>query len=96
MPKKGVVNNPKGRTPGSQNKFTMSAKAAFQFAFDEIGGSMALATWAKGNPNDFYKIYGRLIPTDLTSGGEKLKLFDPTNLSTDELTKLIGAINQKR
>lgn len=61
--------NPKpgpGRPKGISNKLTMNAKQAFQFAFDKIGGGEALGEWANRNKTDFYKIYGRLIPTDVT------------------------------
>lgn len=35
-------------------------------AFDGIGGVEALKTWAKANQTDFYKLYGRLIPQEIT------------------------------
>jgi len=35
----GVGNRGKGRKPGVPNKLTQSAKEAFQYAFDTIGGS---------------------------------------------------------
>lgn len=55
-----------GRVKGTPNKLTITAKQAFQFAFDKIGGGEALGEWANRNKTDFYKIYGRLIPTDVT------------------------------
>lgn len=36
--------------------------AAFQEAFDLIGGVPRLAIWAHHNPTEFYKLYGKLIP----------------------------------
>lgn len=69
-------NEGKGRPKGSKNKFTKSAREAFQFAFDELGGPAQLAEWGKANPTEFYKLYGRLIPVEHT--GEDGKPIDVT------------------
>lgn len=37
--------------------------AAFDEAFDLIGGVPRLAIWAHNNPTEFYKLYGKLIPS---------------------------------
>lgn len=54
-----------GRKAGSTNKFTASIKEAFRHAFDAIGGTDALAAWARDNPTDFYKLAARLIPVEV-------------------------------
>lgn len=54
----------KGRRKGVPNKMTQSAKEAFQQAFDSLGGAKNLATWARDNETEFYKIYSRLIPVE--------------------------------
>jgi len=59
---------------GCPNKFTANAKQAFQYAFSKMGGEKALAEWGKKNPTDFYKLYARLIPTDITSDDNPIKL----------------------
>jgi hypothetical protein len=59
-----------GRPKGCENKLTRDAKAAFQSAFDEIGGAEALAKWARENSTEFYKLYARLIPTDMRLGAK--------------------------
>lgn len=67
-----------GRPKGAQNRTTVAAKEAFQLAFDKIGGWDRLAQWAASDPDnlkEFYKLYARLIPQDVTSGGEKLPAF---------------------
>lgn len=56
-----------GRKPGSLNKTTVAAKEAFQLAFEGIGGAQAFADWAKENQTDFYKLYSKLIPTDVNA-----------------------------
>lgn len=55
------------RPIGSLNESTLKAKEAFNLAFNKLGGVDELVTWAKKNPTDFYKIYGRLIPTDVNA-----------------------------
>lgn len=37
--------------------------AAFQSAFELIGGVPRLALWAHNNEGDFYRIYGKLLPS---------------------------------
>ncbi len=54
-----------GRKRGTKNKFTVSAKKAFEEAFDELGGAEGLTKWAIDNQTDFYKLYARLIPVDV-------------------------------
>lgn len=64
-----------GKTKGSVNKSTKTAKEAFQFAFDKLGGPEGLVRWAQKDPDNeaaFYTLYARLIPTDVTSGGKTL------------------------
>ncbi|MDE1828613.1 MAG: hypothetical protein KGH65_05635 [Candidatus Micrarchaeota archaeon] len=58
-----------GKPKGATNKMTRSAKEAFQIAFDELGGAAGLVKWAKTNPEDFYKLYARLIPVDTQISG---------------------------
>lgn len=61
-----------GRPKGKPNKFTASVKQAFADAFDNMGGVKALTEWGKTNPTDFYKLYSKLIPTDITTNGESI------------------------
>ena len=51
---------------GDTNKTTRAAKEAFAMAFEGIGGVTALTTWAKTNKADFFKLYARLIPVELS------------------------------
>ena len=71
----GPNRKPPGRKKGVPNKTTVAAKEAFQLAFDELGGWAGLAEWAQSDPDNrkvFYTLYSKLIPTDLTSGGDKM------------------------
>lgn len=36
---------------------------AFHRAFEMIGGTTRLALWADQNPGEFFKIYGKLLPS---------------------------------
>jgi hypothetical protein len=62
-PKGGPKNG--GRKKGTPNKSSASVKAAFLLAFDAAGGDKALAEWAKANRTEFYKLYAKLLPTEI-------------------------------
>jgi hypothetical protein len=55
-----------GRKIGTPNKTTRSIREAFVEAFDELGGAPALARWGRENPNLFYPLASKLIPTEIT------------------------------
>lgn len=68
-----------GRHKGTPNKTTAAAKEAIALAFDGIGGVPELVEWAKENRTEFYKLYARLIPVDVTASGDlTLKIVDLT------------------
>ncbi len=54
-----------GRQKGTPNKFTMTVKEGLEHAWAGIGGAEHLTAWARENPTEFYKLYGRLIPQDV-------------------------------
>lgn len=56
-----------GRVAGTPNKVTTIFKDAVRTVYADIGGDVAFANWAKDNPGDFYKLAGRLIPTEMAS-----------------------------
>jgi hypothetical protein len=60
----------RGRKKGELNKLTRSAKEAFQYAFERIGGAENLATWATENTTEFYKLFARLIPVEQQISGK--------------------------
>jgi hypothetical protein len=47
---------------------TRNVKEQFQHAFELIGGIPRLAHWAHANPDKFYSLYSKLIPTAVTGG----------------------------
>lgn len=56
----------KGRPKGALNKTTSSVKAALTAAFEQRGGVDALVTWANEQPTEFYKLWGRLVPHEVS------------------------------
>lgn len=62
-------NRGKGRKKGVPNKTTASVKAALVEAFDKRGGVPALVKWASANETEFYKLWGRLVPHEVTGAG---------------------------
>lgn len=89
---KGVGNTGKGRVKGVPNKITQSVKEAFDYAFNANGGAEWLKTWAKDNPDVFFKIYGKRLPQAVeVSGPEggpmqtiiRVKLVGPSSDPTD-------------
>ena len=60
--KKGKSGNPSGRERGTANKVTRAFRDAMTVAFDEMGGTKGLVTWARSNRTEFYKLAVRLVP----------------------------------
>lgn len=61
-----------GRKKGVPNRMTVVARDAFNQAFQGIGGVPRLIEWGSEHPDEFFKLYARLIPVDVTSGGKEL------------------------
>lgn len=53
-----------GRTRGTPNRVSATARDNIIAAFDGMGGVPALVDWARANPSDFYRIYARLLPIE--------------------------------
>jgi len=51
----------------AHRKVTTIFKDAVRAVYEDIGGYVAFAVWAKKNQTDFYKIAARLIPTEKAS-----------------------------
>lgn len=54
-----------GRLRGTPNKTTSEVKAALSEAFDDLGGVPSLVTWGRTQPTEFYKLWTKLLPTEL-------------------------------
>lgn len=58
-----------GRPKGSQNVLTGQAKENIQAVFVRLGGTAAMAKWAGDNLTEFYRLYARLLPHEVTGPG---------------------------
>ncbi len=59
-----------GRTKGTPNKSTTRVKNALLQAFDELGGVPSLVEWGRGNPDDFYKLWVKVLPVQVNEDPE--------------------------
>ena len=48
---------------GAQNKLSGEQKHAIHIAFELLGGVHSLKKWGKLNPDGFYSLWGRTIPS---------------------------------
>jgi hypothetical protein len=55
----------RGRQKGQKNQFTMDVKEAVLEVYRMRGGPAGIAEWADQNPNDFYKLLGKLVPAEV-------------------------------
>jgi hypothetical protein len=87
-----------GRKKGTQNKVTLSVKQALIDAFEGLGGVPSLIRWGRMNPGDFYKLWTRLLPIQITGeGGGPVVVenkHDLSKLSIDELTTLAALVDK--
>ena len=59
-----------GRKAGVPNKISATVKDNVISVFDELGGVQHMAKWAIDNPTQFYNIYSKLMPLQLTGAGD--------------------------
>jgi hypothetical protein len=59
-------NRGKGRPKGAVNKTTASVKEALQAVYASRGGDDALERWAEANETEFYKLWGRMLPQEVS------------------------------
>jgi len=57
-----------GRTKGTLNKLSATVKQNVINVFERIGGEDHMTMWATENPNQFYNIYAKLMPTQSELG----------------------------
>jgi hypothetical protein len=66
---KGRTNNPKGRTPGTRTKQTISVNKLIINVLDELGGKKWLKKIATENPTDFLKLLARMVKQEIDVSG---------------------------
>jgi len=55
-----------GRKKGTPNKVTASTKDALVQAFTKLGGVPKLVAWGEENRTEFYRLWSKLVPTEVT------------------------------
>ena len=55
-----------GRKAGTPNKATTLVKDNILAVFNRLGGTSARADWARENQTEFYRLYGRLLPLEVS------------------------------
>lgn len=88
-PKPKPPNAGKGRPKGVPNKSTAAVKGALTEAFEKLGGVEALVAWGTGNPTDFYKLWAKMMPTEVTGA-------DGGPIQTEALDALAALPKAKR
>lgn len=80
-----------GRPKGSPDRISRTAKENIIAVFDGVGGITAMINWAKRNRTEFYKLYARLVPIDVTARVDKR---DASELTDRELAEIIASASR--
>ena len=59
-----------GRTKGTKNKIGQDVKNSLLFVYETIGGDKTFSDWAKEEKTEFYKMYSKLLPTEMEHTGD--------------------------
>lgn len=70
-----------GRSKGTPNKTTIAVKEALNAAFEGIGGVPQLITWAQTEPGEFYKLWAKMLPQEVSA---KVESVNRTALISDK------------
>ncbi len=93
-----------GRPKGTKNRLTNDVRQVFHRVYDEMGaetldsktgqplsGHQAMLMWARDNPTEFYRLYGKMIPQTAELGGDLHEDFIEDLIFEDETPKLVEA-----
>jgi len=58
-----------GRKAGVPNKMSATVKQNVIEVFEQLGGIEHMKQWAIDNPNNFYNIYAKILPTQTELSG---------------------------
>lgn len=71
-----------GRVAGTPNKLSGTAKENIAAVFVRLGGTAAMAEWAKENQTAFYSLYSKLLPHEVTTpDGQPFQVVFPNQVS---------------
>ena len=83
-----------GRQKGTPNRIGGSVRDNVVRVFDGLGGETAMQAWAAENQTEFYRLYSKLLPTDVTlAGGEDGS--NPVSLMLARADELLAKIKPK-
>ncbi len=94
-----------GRPKGTKNKLTNDVRQAFHKVYDEMGenikvdgkpmtGHEAFLGWARDNPTEFYRLYGKMIPATAELTGDIHENFvDELVFEEEQLNLVEGQAN---
>jgi uncharacterized MAPEG superfamily protein len=75
------------RPKGSPNKAGALVRENVIAVFNRLQGTAGMATWAKKNLTEFYRIYARLIPTEMVG---EFRSKDATEYTEAELIDILS------
>jgi hypothetical protein len=76
-----------GSRKGCPNKVGTQVKENVMAVFVRLGGTAAMAEWAQENKTEFYRLYARLLPSEVTA---TIDIRDASELSDGELIAIIA------
>jgi hypothetical protein len=101
---KGNTLGKTGRPKGAKNRITNDVRQVFHRVYDEMGahvvdektkkplsGHQAMLEWARDNPTEFYRLYGKMIPATAELPADLHEDFIDELVFEDELPKLVDA-----
>jgi hypothetical protein len=80
------------RPVGSKNKVGTQVKENIVAVFTRLGGTAEMAEWAKENKTEFYRMYCRLAPTDITVD---ITESTPERMTDSEIDARISDLEQR-
>jgi hypothetical protein len=89
-----------GRAKGAKNKLTNDVRSAFHKVYNEMGenihvdgrpmtGHEAFLSWARDNPTEFYRLYGKMIPATAELTGDVHEDFVDNLIFEEEQLNLV-------
>lgn len=84
-----------GRKLGAVNTVNATVKDNILAVFNRLDGTAGMAAWARKNLTEFYKLYARLLPMEITATVKHVEVpADLSNFGDEELAQL-AMLHQK-
>ena len=82
-----------GRAKGTPNKTTATVRSILTQAFEGTGGLIAFIEWGKENRGEFYKLWAKMLPTQITGedgGPIRFTREELAGLSIEQLVAMLA------